>query len=531
MKRFLEIAILTMLSIGLVRAEDLLDKFELPSYAKRYMTEAGTVVEVTVAKSGDGKFHDYPLKLKLDTEPYRGKQVKIECEISAENVVKAPPGHLGIKCMPTFVLNGHKSYPEGNVRRGGTYDWRTVFVFLQVPEDDFEECVMNIGLQQAYGTVRYRKLTMTAVENAFRLAVPDGYQCEYSDAVRNFPRLRGVMSPGYKYPHTNMTEQDIHDLAGWGANFVRWQFFPSYLKIPEVRDPKRFGELVDKDLAHLDSLLPVFQKCGIYVLFDMHTVPGGRMQDGRLFPGSSELVKYGQGSSAFHLFYNKPFVECYLEQWRKIAKHYKDVPQVVGYDLMNEPDQNALVTYDFAQLQWMAAQEIRKIDPEKPIVFESNWLDSANAYVGQAPMMLKNIIYQVHMYTPGSFTHQGVGASKRTKPDGSPIAYPGRIDNADYDRAQLRKSLKPVIDFQKKYGARIYVGEFSAIRWAPGADKYLEDCISIFEELGWDWTYHAYREWSGWSVEHTEDFDNKKPATYETARKKALLNGFRLNRK
>ena len=69
----------------------------------------------------------------------------------------------------------------------------------------------------------------------------------------------------------------------------------------------------------------------------------------------------------------------------------------------------------------------------------------------------------------------------------------------------LRGILKPVRDFQLKHGARIYVGEFSAVAWAPGAEKYLEDCIALFEEYGWDWTYHAFREWQGWSVEHEGD--------------------------
>ena len=47
----------------------------------------------------------------------------------------------------------------------------------------------------------------------------------------------------------------------------------------------------------------------------------------------------------------------------------------------------------------------------------------------------------------------------------------------------------------------MFVGEFSAIAWAPNAEGYIRDCISIFEELGWDWTYHAFREFDGWSVE------------------------------
>ncbi len=60
-------------------------------------------------------------------------------------------------------------------------------------------------------------------------------------------------------------------------------------------------------------------------------------------------------------------------------------------------------------------------------------------------------------------------------------------------------------EFQLKTGARIYVGEFSAIRWAPGADRYLRDSLELFEEYGWDWSSHSFREWDGWSLEHSGD--------------------------
>ena len=49
--------------------------------------------------------------------------------------------------------------------------------------------------------------------------------------------------------------------------------------------------------------------------------------------------------------------------------------------------------------------------------------------------------------------------------------------------------------------------------------------ISIFNEYGWHWTYHAFREWAGWSVEHEADgFMKFRPAA-DTPRKRALLEG------
>ena len=84
-------------------------------------------------------------------------------------------------------------------------------------------------------------------------------------------------------------------------------------------------------------------------------------------------------------------------------------------------------------------------------------------------------------------------------------------------------------DIQRRHGARIYVGEFSAAAWAPGADAYLRDCISLFEEYGWAWTYHAFREWGPWSVEHQTAAPGRPSVpSADTPRKRALLGGFGL---
>jgi hypothetical protein len=126
---------------------------------------------------------------------------------------------------------------------------------------------------------------------------------------------------------------------------------------------------------------------------------------------------------------------------------------------------------------------------------------------------------------PGEFTHQGVHNTA------TGIAYPGKIGSTYWNKEQLRKVLAPTREFQLAYNVHIYVGEFSAIRWAPGAAHYLRDCIELFEEYDWDWTYHAYREWDGWSVEHGSDPKDHQPTAEPTNRKKLLLDWFGRNKK
>ena len=117
----------------------------------------------------------------------------------------------------------------------------------------------------------------------------------------------------------------------------------------------------------------------------------------------------------------------------------------------------------------------------------------------------------------GASTIQGLFKNKAHY---RPVGYPNK--EKGWDREFVRKEIQSVRDFQLKTGARIYVGEFSAAAYAPGAEKYLNDLCELFREYGWDWTYHAFRESSCWSVEHEgSSFHEMKPAE-NTPRRRVL---------
>ena len=135
------------------------------------------------------------------------------------------------------------------------------------------------------------------------------------------------------------------------------------------------------------------------------------------------------------------------------------------------------------------------------------------------------------MYRPGSYTHQGVGDFNdySTRYPASRIPYPGILFGKHFDKVFLRNALIPVRQFQQKYHARILIGEFGVVRWAENGECWLDDVLSIFEEFGWDWCYHAFREWHGWSLEHSSDPKNTRPVSVTTPRKKIILNYLKKN--
>ena len=128
------------------------------------------------------------------------------------------------------------------------------------------------------------------------------------------------------------------------------------------------------------------------------------------------------------------------------------------------------------------------------------------------------------MYTHTRFTEKDRKAGK-TLP-----SYPGKFLGANWDFESLKARLRPVREFQRRHQAKIYVGEFSARACAPGAERYLEDSIRAFEEAGWDWTYHAFREAKIWSLEYAGPTDDTLVPSNDNPRKRILLNAFRRNR-
>ena len=104
------------------------------------------------------------------------------------------------------------------------------------------------------------------------------------------------------------------------------------------------------------------------------------------------------------------------------------------------------------------------------------------------------------MYTPHTFTHQGV----HDFPLGP--EYP----DPTWHSLTLRNVLAPVRLFQREHNVPVWIGEFSAIRWAEGAETYLRDVSEIFKEYGWGWEYFSYNGYHGWNPGYSPEFADEK---------------------
>jgi len=510
-------AFLLSLPLGAVEVGDVVFKtsFDEPDALGRWSGSRAESVSlgdgtlrVSLPAEGDAKHA--AVTQKLAVEPLRGTRLRVSGRIKAENVVPPPQAYNGMKMMLILDTPGGKQWLQRN-SVWGTFDWKEVTFTANVPEDA-TDATLQIGIENTTGTVWFDEIAITVIgKKRPRPAVrPSGPVYKGHD----LPRLRGAMIN----PDTFKPE-DLKVLAGdWKANHVRWQLlwagFPN--GPADTATVEEFNAWIEAQCEQLDRLLPELERYGVRVTLDLHTPPGGRMP--RL-----------EGAT-MRLFHEQKFQDAFIAVWQKLARRYKDAKPIWCYDLLNEPVEGDMPAglLDWRELALKTAKAIRAIDPVKAIVIEPAPWGDPNALEWFEPFDPKdvpNVLYSVHMYLPHQFTHQGVYDS----PAG--LVYPGTIGGKDWDKEQIRRALQVPRNFANDHGVAMYIGEFGSIRWAPDNStyRYLRDCIEVFEEEGWDWAYHAFREWDGWSVEHGPDRDDRKPAAEPTDRQLLLRRWFEKN--
>ncbi len=447
------------------------------------------------------------LTLPLPAGELRGHKLLCAANVRAESVSAKPQPWNGIKLMLIIESPRGKEWPQADIP-AGTFPWRRAAFSARIPADA-SAVTLLVGLEAVTGKTWLDDIVIT-------VAKPPAAPAPKAAAGPPFkghelPRLRGAMI------HPDIDAASLRVLGQeWNANLIRWQLI-NYVGAGKRLPLEKYDAWLDGELAKLDAALPHCERFGLRIALDLHSPPGGK--------GTAS----GYAGSDDGLFAERACQDKFVEVWRRMAARYKDAKPIWGFDLANEPVEGLIEEGcdDWHDLAERAAKAVRAVDPQRTLIIESpNW-GGPDGFRDFEPIDVPGVVYSVHMYMPAAFTHQtlfGTGGGRK---------YPGEIDGTVWDKARLQAALAPVIEFQKTHGVHIYVGEFSAIRWAPGdsAHRYLADLIDIFEAHGWDWSYHAFREWNGWSVEHGSDRNDSAPAATPTDRQRLLREWFARNKK
>lgn len=445
----------------------------------------------------------------VDPEKLKGRYLRLKVKVKGTGVTANKKSDYGAKIMMRWVSEaGNRNWPQSPTKSG---DWDGEMSFdCDLTGAKIKEAVISFGLQRVSGRVEFDLASLEAWDlgNVFPLVNQD-VKVSYPSSVKKGCNYRGVMLPGNI---DAIKEDDFATLGQWGANLVRYQIPKDWNKVNGWESNDDYDAYIDHALDILEEkILPWAEKYGQKVVVDLHATPGARNE-----------------KEENRMFFEKRYAKHFLKTWQKIAKRFKGDKRIYGYDLVNEPHQTGPAPVSYLHIQRLAAKVIRAVDPDVTIIVAARGYGHPSGFKTLSPLRMDNIIYQSHCYAPMGFTHQHLRDGERVKVDPYPNPEKG------WDKELIKKELAPVLEFSKKHNAKIYIGEFSAIAWAPGAENYIRDCIEIFDEYGWDWCYHAFREYKGWSVEHEfKGRVNNRDVLEESAdnpRKRALLEGFKRNK-
>lgn len=119
-----------------------------------------------------------------------------------------------------------------------------------------------------------------------------------------------------------VSEEDFGFMKELGINLVRVPF--NYRLFLDDENPDKLRQ---EGFEYFDYLFRMARKYEIYVLPDLHTVPGGQNPDWHSDNGTGYTLFWQYGV----------FRQQIVMLWREIAARYREEEYLLGYDILNEP--------------------------------------------------------------------------------------------------------------------------------------------------------------------------------------------------
>jgi endoglucanase len=235
-----------------------------------------------------------------------------------------------------------------------------------------------------------------------------------------------------EYRKQYITKADIDYIRNAGFNSIR---IPIHYKF-FLSDNSEGFQLLDQvvDWARQDGLL---------VILDLHCAPSGQT-------GTNIDDSWGYP----WLFESPRDQALTIELWTRIAKHYRDEPAVLGYDLLNEPlppfPQLAKYASSLEPLYRRITAAIRQVDGHHLIILEGSEWDTNFQVFG--PPFAENLVYSFHKYW--------------TTP--------------------TKQALQPFLDFRDRYNVPIWLGESG-----ENSDDWIREFVAVLERNGVGWCFLA----------------------------------------
>jgi glucan 1,3-beta-glucosidase len=237
-----------------------------------------------------------------------------------------------------------------------------------------------------------------------------------------------------------LDEADIRRIRAAGLDSVRVPFLYDLIDEPD-------------GFSWLDRLIGWAGRHGLYVVLDLHGAPGRQ----------SSADHTGE-AGVNRLFDDDAMVARAKEVWRRVARRYKDRPEVAAYDLLNEP-MGAESNARLYEVQERLYRAIRAVDARHIVIIEDGFKGVRHMPAPRA-MGWRNVVYSAHSYDfeakceRDHYRHRKWFVSEiRAKQHQSPVPF--------------------------------YVGEFN--HEPHGVPATVASFTKLMERRGWSWALWTYK--------------------------------------
>lgn len=259
------------------------------------------------------------------------------------------------------------------------------------------------------------------------------------------------------YRENWITPRDFEIIRSFGFNVIRLPF--NYRLLEDDDQPFKLKRDAFK---WLDRAIEMAEDSGLYVILDMHGVPGG------------QSVDHPTGRAGQNKLWDDPvYAKRTAWLWKQIARRYRDRASVAGYDMINEPytDFKADIRPRLREVFEEIYDSIREVDAWH-IVFAPAALRGGLGFYGKpADNGWVNVAFTEHHY-PGLF---GGDPSMKTHEDFIYRALPQK-------QAELEAAQAPLL-----------IGEWNPVFENLGGGDLMRRYFDEYGGRGWAATIWAYK--------------------------------------
>jgi len=180
--------------------------------------------------------------------------------------------------------------------------------------------------------------------------------------------------------------------------------------------------------------------------------------------------------------------ERFLAVWEQIGERYKDYPDTVFFELLNEPN-GELTAELWNVFHREALGVVRRKNPERIVIIGPACWNSIRCLDKlELPEDDRNIIVTVHYYDPMDFTHQGAKWAGREDKVG--VEWRGTSE----EKQAIEKDFEKAQAWSERHERPIFLGEFGVYDRADmdSRVRYLSFVARLAEKMGWSWAYWQF---------------------------------------